>query len=370
MAHTVTLRAVKRLVKPFPVAGGVLLAAIIVLAADAARFGGTFRSVDDHFAGTCSELPLAGSSEDIEIDRSRGVAYLSVLDRASLARSGPVTGTLMLLDLNLAEPAPRAAMAYDPAGFRPRGLSLFRATASPARVFVISQQVDGTGVEIAEQDANGAFVPRETISDPAFVQPYAVAATGPRQFYLANGSGTQGDFRRAMQWIFRRGLATLVYYDGQKAHVVERGLEIATGLALSPDGSRLYVGEELGKRLRVYRRETASGALTLEETVPLESAPAHLDVDSDGVVWIAAQPKLLSFYRHARDATRPAPTVVLRFDPRGTRPAAGEPDTRISRLYSNSGSQLAGGTAAAHWRNEFLVGSLMQNKVLICKPNP
>src|SRR6185436_21069562 len=54
MVHTVTLRAVKRLVKRLLVAGGVLLVAILVLAVDVARFGGTFRQVDNRFAGSCS----------------------------------------------------------------------------------------------------------------------------------------------------------------------------------------------------------------------------------------------------------------------------------------------------------------------------
>lgn len=361
----------KKLVKPFLVASGILLAAILLLAVEVARFGGVFRSIDNHFGGTCSKVPLAGSSEDIEIDRLRGVAYLSVLDRAGLARSEPVTGSLMLLDLNLAEPAPRAAMAYDPPGFRPQGLSLFRGKASPLRVFAISHRADGSSVvEIADQNSSGAFTPRETIADPAFVQPYAVLATGTRQFYLANGSGTRTDFQRATERIFRRGLATLLYFDGQKVQVVEKGLEIATGLALSPDESRLYLGEELGMRLRVYRRDKGSGALTLEETVALDAAPANLDVDGDGVVWIAAHPKLLAFYSHMWDPAKPAPTMVLRFDPHGTRPAAGEPDRRLSEVYANEGGELAGGTVAAHWRNEFLVGSHMQDRVLICKAKP
>jgi len=371
MLHTVTLRAVKRLVKPFLIVSGVLLAGLVLLAADVARFAGVFHHFDSRFPGTCSAVPLAGSSEDLEIDRERGVAYLSVLDRAALARSEPVNGTLMLLDLNLAEPAPRAAMAHDPEGFRPYGLSLLRAAGVPARMFALSHRADGISVvEIAEQDPGGAFVPRETIGDPAFVQPYSIVAAGPKQFYLANGSGTRTDFQRAMERIFRRGLATLLYYDGQRATVVDQGIEIATGLALSPDGSRLYLGEELGKRLRVYRREPATGALTLEETVPLGSAPGNVDVDADGVVWIAAHPKLLAFYSHVWDPAKQAPTMVLRFDPRVRRSDPSEPDPRLTQVYANDGGQLSGGTVAAHWRGEFLVGSLMQNKVLICKPKP
>ena len=131
-----------------------------------------FHAFDPGFAGTCAAVSIAGSSEDIQVDAQRGLAYLSVLDRASLARHEQVDGTVMLLDLNLAEPAPRAAMAYDPPGFRPHGLSVFTRGGEPARLFAISHRPDGShAVEIAEQDANGAFVPKESVTDPAFVQP-------------------------------------------------------------------------------------------------------------------------------------------------------------------------------------------------------
>ena len=125
MAHTVTLRVVKKIVKPALIAVGVLLPGAILLAAEDARFGGMFHSFTAGFPGTCTEMPLAGSSGHVQVDGRRGIAYLSVLDRASLARSEPVSGTIMLVDPNVPEPAARAAMASDPPDFRPHGLSLF-----------------------------------------------------------------------------------------------------------------------------------------------------------------------------------------------------------------------------------------------------
>jgi len=360
---------VKKLVKPFLVGTGILLLGTLLLVAEIARFAGMFHSFAVGFPGTCSELPLGGSSEDIRVDAQRGIAYLSVLDRASLARSEPVNGTVMLVDLNVAEPSARAAMAYDPPAFRPHGLSLLDPGDTPARMFVISHRPDGShAVEVAERDANGAFFPRETITDAAFVTPNSIAAVGPRQFYLANESGAGAP--RATDLLLRRALGTLVYYDGKTARVVERGLQFPAGMAISADGTQLYVGEALGKQLRVYRRDTASGNLTLEEIVALDTSPDNLNADPDGVLWIAAHPKLLKLRGHLRHPEDRAPAQVLRFDPRGSRPAAGEPDTRLSQVYGNDGSQISAASVAAHWRGEFLVGALFDHKVLICKPNP
>jgi arylesterase/paraoxonase len=320
---------VKKSLKALAIVSGAVVLAMVVFLLDLLRFSGTFHAFNPGFAGTCAAVDIAGSSEDIQVDAQRGLAYLSVLDRASLARHEPVDGTVMLLDLNLAEPAPRAAMAYDPPGFRPHGLSIFTRGGEPDRLFAISHRPDGShAVEIAEQDANGAFVPKESISEAAFVSPNAVAGTGPRQFYVANDRGARTGIA---DLLFRRAASTLVYYDGNQAHVAARGLKFTAGLALAPDGTRLYVGEALGKQLRVYRRNLATGALELDEVVPLDSAPDNLKVDADGVLWIAAHPKLLAFAAHVRSPGRRAPTQVLRFDPRGPKPGAGAMNSWLAR---------------------------------------
>ena len=352
----------KRLVKPLAIGLAVVVLALVVLAVDFARFGGTFRHFETGFGGKCSPLAIGGSSEDIKIDPARGLAYLSVLDRAGVTRGEPATGTVALLDLNRAVPAPRAAMAWDPPGFRPHGLSLLQRAGEPDRLFAISHRPDGShAVEIAERDANGAFTPKETVLDAAFVHPNALAAAGPRQFYLVNDSASTDAHDQVSEILFRKGAGTLVWFDGTRAQVVARDLKFPAGMALSPDGTRLYVGELLGRQLRVYRRDPTSGALQPAEPVALDTAPDNLDVDADGVLWIAAHPKLLAFFAHVKDAGKRSPTQVLRFDPR---------DGKLWQVFGDDGAQLSAGTAAAHWHNEFLVGALLDPKVLICSPSP
>lgn len=349
--------------KPLFLAIALVLLVAVFLAFEVLRFGGTFRAAESRFAGTCRDIALAGSSEDIQVDRERGVAYLSLLDRDARNAAENANGTVMLLDLNLAEPTPRAGMSYDPPGFRPHGLSLLQQPGQPARMFAISHPVDGSHtVEISEQVAGGAFVPSETVRDPAFVHPNAVAAVGPRQFYLVNDRPERGKWRERLAMLARSGESTLVYYDGVRARVLIDDLAWPAGLALSPDGAHVYVGEALAQALRVYRRE-ADGSLTLERTVALDSAPDNLNVDADGVVWLAAHPRLFRFLAHVRDPEKRAPTRVLTYDPR--RPEAG-----ATRVFSDDGARLSAGTVAAPWRGRFLVGALIDKKVLICIPNP
>ncbi len=352
----------KRLVKPLAIGLGIVVLVLVLFALDFARIGGTFRHLETGFAGKCSPVAAGGSSEDIKIDRVRGLAYLSFLDRDAVARGEPVTGTVSLLDLNLANPAPRAAMAWDPRGFRPHGLSLLQRAGEPDRLFAISHRPDGThAVEIAERDASGAFAPRDTVLDAAFVHPNALVAVGPRQFYLVNDSATTDARDQSSEVLLRKGAGSLVWFDGTRSQVVERGLKFPAGMALSPDGTRLYVGELMAGQMRIYRRDATSGALQLERALALDSAPDNLDVDADGVVWIAAHPKLLAFFAHVKDAGKRSPTQVLRFDPR---------NQQLTQVYGDDGAQLSAGTTAAHWHNEFLVGALLDPKVLICSPSP
>jgi len=355
------LRAVKNQWKPLKWAGALAVIAVGIAGAAVLRFGGTFRSIEPRFAGDCRAIALAGSSEDIVIDRRRGIAYLSLLDRDGARHGEKVLGTVMLLDLNRAEPAPRAAISYDPEGFRPHGLSLLTADSQPARLFVVSHRPDGSHtVEIAEAGTTGEFFPKETIRDAAFVHPNAIAATGARQFYLTNDTLDEGHFALAKQALLLSGRSTLVYFDGDKARVEVADLNFPSGLGLSPDGSRLYVAETLARQLRIYRRDAASGALTFEETIDLGVAPGNLDVDDDGRVWIAAYPKLLSLAAHLRNPGKLSPTQVLRFDPL---------DKQLTEIYTDTGKAISAGSAAAPWHGKFLIGAMLDQKVLLCKPN-
>lgn len=341
---------------------GIIVLVLLILMVEVARVGGVFRFVDDHAPGACATVALGGSAEDIQVDRQRGLAYLSVLDRASLARGEPVAGSIMLIDLNLAERAPRAALAYEPPGFRPHGLSLLKRDGEPARLFAISHSAEGGhSVEVFEHAPSGGFFPRQTLRDPLFVHPNAIAAVDARAFYLANDTAHPGDHSPVIDAFLRRGDSTIVYFDGAKARVVASGLRFVAGIAASPDGKWVYVAEALAGQLRVYGRDAASGNLAFDRVVPLDAAPDNLNVDDQGVVWLAAHPKLFAFLAHVKDPAVRAPTQVLRYDPR---------DGKLARPYESKGSPLSAGSVAAHWRDEILIGGLFDHQVLICKTQP
>jgi hypothetical protein len=366
MIPVARLRAVPRPSRLLLIALAVLVLAILAPGIELLRFGGAFRSMKPELGGNCRAIEMGGSVRDIRIDRERGVAYLSFLDRDT-ATSITGNGTVVLLDLNLADPAPRAAMSRDPQGFRPEGISLLKQAGQPARLFAVSR-VEGRvpAVEFLEQDPNGAFVPTSTAREATFGTPGLVAALGPGRILVTDHRPSQG-FQRKLSLLTRSGDDAIVFRDGARSTVVEKALAWVSGLALSADGSHLYVAETLKQRLLIYRLDAsaldASAVLTLERTVALDTPPAGLDVDADRVIWIATHPALLRYFSALEGSGEPVPTRILRFDPR-------QPAGVAVPVFADDGSRISSGTIAAHWRDELLIGAPLDQKVLICKLNP
>lgn len=349
--------------KPVVIVLAAVLVAAAVVAFDFLQHNGLFKTLKPYFAGTCTTVSLAASAEDIHIDRDRGVAYLSYLDRRAVAQGKARRGTVALLDLNLADPRPRPALATEPAGFRPHGLSLYVPQQGPRRLFVISHpDRDTHAVEIFEESATGAFAPAETIRDPLLVSPNAIVAVGPREFYVANDSGASSRFERLQERLFRRGLSTVTHFDGERMRVVAEGLQSAGGIAVSNHGLWVYVSETNGNRLRIFDRDSATGALEPRNIVELGSAPDNLNIDTDGTLWIAAHPRLLALRRHLRDATKPAPTAVYRL-----RTSVVEKEDRVTIPYLDLGNGISAGSVAAVHDRRMLIGSLTEHKALLCE---
>jgi arylesterase/paraoxonase len=329
---------------------------------DFLRHGGQFKTLSPHFAGACVTIPMQASAEDIQIDRARSIAYLSYLDRRGQIDGKPVRGTVMLLDLNAREPRPRPALANEPPAFRPHGLSLYRAGDGSERLFAISHPPgEPHRIEIFEQTVTGAFAAVRSVRDPLLVAPNALLAVGPNQFYVANDSGAHNRFERVTELLFRRGLSSVVYFDGQQMRAVATGLKSAAGIAMSPDGARVYVSETSGNRVAIFARSPASGDLALVEQLELGSAPDNINVDSNGSVWIAAHAKVVALVQHFGKASHLAPTQVFRYDP------AAKPAARLTEVYLDAGSQISAGSVAAVSGKLMLIGSITERKVLQCR---
>lgn len=355
-----------------------LLFALVVL--DFLRFGGWFSELPPATDQRCRSLPLSASSEDIQIDRSRGLAFLSLLDRRGLISGTAKDGDIGILDLNDPDAAPFSALGSIPVGFRPHGMSLYPMGDGSYRLFVISHPPDGSHIiEVFEQPSSGGlFLPVASFSSPLFQSPNAIVATGPSQFYLVNDKGATNGFERLRETLFRSGLSTVVYFDStqpeaEQARIVATGIKTGVGLGMSPDGRWLFAAETLGKQIAVFERNAGTGDITIVGHLPTPGSPDNIHVDAKGSLWVAVHPKLLDLVRHFGDADHRSPSLIMQYtrrsklliDERGT-----APDELLTgawlTAHFNNGELISAGSVGAVHNDMLLIGSITESHVLQC----
>ena len=353
------MRIIKRLLKWL----GLLILAGIAMSAFLLYRGGATREISDHFAGRCERLELDGSAEDIQIDRQRGFAYLSLIDRQALVEGGNAQGTIARIDLNSGERLVEAALVSAPKHFRPHGLSLFIDRSGQRSLFVINHPVDrGNEPELVEhfrETSPGQFTHIETISNPLFNSPNDLVAVGPKQFYVVNDKVMAGTWQTLAQQ-FGFGFSRLVYVDGPNSRVVASDIASGGGINVSADLKTLYVAETSGMRIRVFDRDIATGDVTEAGRIDVDTSPDNIDVATDGSLWIGAHANTLALIRHFTSKS-PAPSQVLRVVPTGGNAA------NIEEVFLSRGADISASSVGVSHGNKLLIGSITERRILICR---
>jgi arylesterase/paraoxonase len=329
--------------------------------------GGAFRELKPHFAGICEALELPGSGEDIQVDRARGYAYVSLLDRQRAMKGEAVEGTIARIDLNASPLVAVSAIDKVPAGFHPHGLSLFIEPDGTRHIFVINHPArrgeEPEAVEHFVEAAPGNFTHAETFRDPRLTSPNDLVAVGPHQFFVANDKPDGGALRALLQQL-GYGSSPLVFFDGANARTVAADIASGGGINVSPDYKRLYVSETAGRRIRVFQRRNDRGSVNEMARVPLETAPDNIDVAEDGSLWVTGHANVLALIRHFISG-HPAPSQTWRveLDDNGTA-------KDISERYLDDGTNISAGSVGATYRQMLLVGSITAKRIMICRADP
>ncbi len=351
----------KRILKTIGLLVGLVVGLAVVGIGKFLVDSGQFTELHPHFEGTCTSLALAkGSSEDIVIDHAAGFAYLSVLDRKSLMRNPELDGAIERIDLKADTWTVEPALESGPSDLHPHGMSLYVGPDGAKKLFVISHPHNKPHtIEIFDATEDGKWKHAATVRDTLFVKPNDLAAVGPNQFYVANDSGAKNGFDRATEMMLGRQLSTLAYYNGDKGMPAVVDMTGAGGIAVSADGSTVWVAETAAKRIQVYGRDAAGGSLTPVRVIPLAGGPDNIDVAPDGSLWVAAHANTLALAKHFA-AGAPAPTQILHIED----PASAAP--KVTEVYLNEGEQFSAGSVAAVYKNKMILGSITEKKLLVC----
>ncbi|HUI27317.1 MAG TPA: SMP-30/gluconolactonase/LRE family protein [Candidatus Kryptonia bacterium] len=321
---------------------------------------GEFRTLAPHFDGTCSAVPGVIGAEDLTIHPRTGVAYISANDRRATQAGRPAHGAIYAYDLNAAPAKPINVTPDADPDFRPHGISLYVAPDGASSLFVINHAGGRNTIEVYEV-GESRLIHRATLSDPLLVAPNDLLAVTATQVYVTNDHRYTAGVMRTVEDYFRRPWANVVMWDGKAFHEAAAGIRLANGINRSPDGKTVYVMSTIGKAVRVYDRDPASGGLTWRSEIPLDSGGDNIEVDADGSLWIGSHPKLLSLVRYMSGAAPRAPSQVLHVVRRG----GGE--YGVDEVYLDLGAQLSAASVAAVREKRLLIGAIADAKFLDCQ---
>jgi len=130
---------------------------------------------------------------------------------------------------------------------------------------------------------------------------------------------------------------------------------------VSADGKTLYVGSTTGGSVFVFRIDPASPIVEARGASEIGTGVDNIEVDREGDLWIGAHPKLLTFVQHTGDASRIAPSQVIR---------VAAPDSEaplVEEVLLSLGEDLSGSSVAAVQGDRLLVGSVMDDGILDCR---
>ena len=300
----------------------------------------------------CEALVVAPGTEDITIDHAAGLAFISTDDRRNGAR-----GAIYALSLDGSQSL-RDVSGDMPDVFHPHGISLWTGEDGAKRLFVVNHRTpDDHTIEIFDVGLNGELSHAETIMYDDLTSPNDVLAVGPRQFYASNDRAYTTGLMSQLEAYMALPLASVSYFDGETGRIVADGLAYANGINMSADGESVYLAEILGRGVRVYDRDAASGDLNRTRDISVPTAPDNIEIAEDGSLWIGGHPRVFDFVTHSRDENHIAPSHVIRVDP----------DTGdVTTVLMSLDGELNASSVAAVTGNMLLVGAVFDERILIC----
>lgn len=321
------------------------------------RDAGEFKDLHPHSGYRCVKVFNVLGSEDIAIDPSTGMAFISSADFRSLMKGTFRQGAIYSYNLE-GNPVLRNLTADLKIKFAPHGISFSVAPDGRKYLFAVSHPLPKNCVEIFEI-VNSTLQHRETVEGELIISPNDIAAVGPRQFYFTNDHGSRSMLGSKLEDYLRLSRSNIVYYDGAKMHIVADGLSYANGIWAAGDGKHVYAAATTGKRFYEYERG-ADGNLKLLSSLDLGSGADNIDVDAQGRILIGSHPKLLTFLKHAGNKENMSPSQVLEVFRNG------KDGYSFRELYLNPGDVISGCSVAAGYKDRLLLGAVFEDHFLDC----
>lgn len=324
---------------------------------------GTFKTINSNFKGSTVTIDGIAGSEDITIDQTTGIAFISSDDRwATYIKKQPVKGGIYTLKLNdsIHEPE-NLTEDFRQQDFHPHGISLFRTKAGKTLLFVVNHRAVGNFIEIFEY-RNDSLFHTESISDPLLVSPNDVVAVGERAFYVTNDHNEKPSSLRSFKDLLTIGTGNLCYFDGTK--MIETsisGEKYANGVNISADGKTLYLAATTARKILICSRNAETGAITRISDYNTNTGVDNIELDTDGNLWIGCHPQMLKFLSHAKNEKALSPSEIIKLT------QLDDGNMAQKTIYLNDGSEISASSVGAVYKNKLLIGPVFQRIMVLAE---
>ena len=323
---------------------------------------GEFKKIEPHFNGQVETIGGVLSSEDITIHTRAAMAFISSDDRrAHLAeKNQPRQGAIYGFGLDSVNPIPVNLTKDFSRPLNPHGIGCWTAQNGDLSLFVVNHDRDGHFVEIFDYRGD-KLVHRRSVSGGMMHSPNDVLPVGPDAFYVTNDHGNSTVLGRMAEDYLQLARSYVLYYDGKNFRKVAQAISYANGINISPDRRTVYVAATVGKKIYVYDRNRNTGDLTLRRTIDAGTGVDNIEIDQYGNLWIGCHPKLLTFVKYSKNPAALSPSQVIKVNVN----AAGQYDVR--EIYLDDGRLLSGSSVAAVFEDKLLIGSVFDERFLLCR---
>ena len=323
---------------------------------------GETRIIKAAFNGTCVRLEGLNGAEDIVSDQVQRVAYAVGGDRRSFRGGGPGRAKIWAIPLDEPAGATRKDLAPpSPETFKSFGADLYPDPDGNHWLFVANRAEAHHAIEVFRLKPEGTFEHVRSITSPLLHNPNDLVVLGPDTLLVTlDKEADAGTLAEIMEGALERPTGKVLLISGKDSMIAADGLLMANGIALSPDGKQVFVGELVGQSVVVFDRDQRTNTLTRNRSIPVGTGVDNLTFADNGLLYIAGHPKLLSLaLGYQRREDQPSPSEVVSLDP----------DTdHIERVFIDDGQQHAASSVALvdTVLDRIFIGSAFGPHVSVC----
>lgn len=326
---------------------------------------GVFRPVFNHSPGKCFHLEgIEDGSEDIQA-LPNGLAFISsgINIKQNSKGTGPV-GKIYLFDFNHPKKSPVELKIVGDEKYKtmnPHGISLWTdPKTGDSYLYVVNHTPTGDAVDKFRIHGDKKTLEhiRRIENEPDMSSVNDLVVVDEDQFYYSNDKY----FSVNTEIAFNLHWGSVGFFNGKNAVLVETGLFLPNGIAVSKDQKSIYLSNIGHEEIKVYQKN-ADNSLTSRQSISLKGTlPDNIDVDQEtGDLWIGAHPSMIKFVKHMQNVKEnKTPSQVLRI----RNPDSSSPE--VIEVYSDDGVQLSGSSVAVRFGKSMLVGSVF-DRTLYCQ---